>query len=411
MIRGFGIEKNEKGFVMLMVMGFVLLMSMSIVSFSSMIKSDIELVGRCKTGEQAKNLAEAGIYHAFVMLKAQGIGSREDFSGTMDTGTYSVTYNKVGSRILVTSVGTVTGTGVSKSVSAEIKGSIPPVLTKMFAGGAGIKARATRADSSITVVGDIHANGDVELRSLNNGLVWIEGLEYDAEAEEPQDLSGTVAAVGIVREGAQHDAADENDAEVYINGIGSDGGSVSEGARRIAFPVFDYLVYKQQAIASGNYYSGNTTFNNATLTPGKGVVYVDGKATIKGTTTLNGGIVADEIDIQGTLNQTAHAGGISPTRNFILAKNSEIGIFGGLNVDEALVYAKTGIRTRSSGVQVNINGIVLAETGEMSFWDVKTNVVYEYVLTYPSDLSLDFDFYDDDEASPDEGLAIVNWTK
>ncbi len=388
--------RGRKGFVMMMVMAFVLLMSMAVLSFSVMIKNDMTLIARAKTGQQARNLAEAGIYHSLAKLRNSGIPSRADFSGSLDTGTYEVTYVAVGGRILVTSKGTVGGTGVSRTVSAELTGTrVPPALTKMFAGGSNIKARATVEGSSITVVGDIHANRDVELRALGGGVV---------------DIQGDVDAVGIVREGAKHDEPDELDDNVFINGINNDEAPVGEGVRRIAFPVFDYAKYEQQVRNTADHYSGNHTFNNANLTPSKGFIYVEGRATIRGDTSIKGGIVADEITIHGTLTQTPHSGAIYPTRNFILAKSGEISIFDGIDVSEAIVYARTDIRTRAAGTNVKINGIILAETGDMSFWNVQTNVEYTYQLTYPSDLDLDFD-YDDGEGTPDEGVRIVNWTR
>ena len=371
--------KGEQGVVLVIVLSFVMLMVLSTVAFTAILKRDIDLIGRAKFSEQAKNVAEAGVNHAIAKLIADGFDSRTNFNDSLDIGTYSVTYSSSGDRVLVTSVGTVLG--VSRTVSAELENRFPTALLKMFAGGNDVKARASSDSANVSITGDIHANNDVELRAVGDGTVSI---------------TGSAAAVGIVQEGSQHNADDSLDDNVSINGSFNDTATVTEGADRIKYPTFEYDQYKQEAIDGGDYYSGNTTFNNQTLSPSSGVIYVDGNVTISGTCTLNGGLVGDDIDIAGTLTQVK-----SGDRNFILAKDKDILINEALTVGEAIVYAKRDLRTRAAGTSIDITGIVLAER-DMSFWNVQTNVTYVYKLTHPSDL-----------AGTDEKdmVHIVSWTE
>lgn len=371
--------ENEKGMVLVMVMAFVLLMAISAISFTTVLRRDIELIARAKLSEQAKNVAEAGVHHSLAKLFTEGFSSRANFNGTLDTGTYSVTYTDVGDRTLITSVGTVLG--VSRTVSAEVKSNFPDALTKMFAGGNDVKARVTSDSAAVSITGDIHANNDVELRALGAGQIII---------------SGEISSVGIIQEGSQHNAPDSLDDGVYINGINNDAAAVLEDRYRVTFPEFEYDVYKQEAIDSGDYYSGNTTFNGDTLSPSNGVVYVDGNVVIRGACTLNGGLVADDINIEGTLIQNK-----AGDRNFILARDRDISIFAQLTTEEAIVYAKRDLRTRAAGTVVDITGIVLAER-DMSFWNVQTNVVYTYEMTYPSDLP---------GTSEEDMIQVVSWNR
>ena len=372
--------KGEQGVVLVIVLSFVALMVLSTVAFTAILKRDIDLIGHAKSSEQARNIAEAGVNHAIAkMLEVDGFASRANFNGSLDIGTYSVTYTDVGDRHLVTSVGTVSG--VSRTVSAEFEYRFPTALLKMFAGGNDVKARVSSDSASVSITGDIHANNDIELRAVGAGTVSI---------------TGSATAVGIVQEGSQHNAADSLDANVSINGSANDTATVTEGAERVKYPPFPYDIYKQEAIDGGDYYSGNTTFSNQTLSPSSGVIYVDGNVKINGTCTLNGGLVGDDIDIAGTLTQVK-----SGDRNFILAKDKDILINEALTVGEAIVYAKRDLRTRAAGTSIDVTGSILAER-DMSFWNVQTNVTYVYKLTHPSDLP---------GTGDKDRIHIVSWTQ
>ncbi|MFH1305885.1 MAG: hypothetical protein ABIH74_05755, partial [Candidatus Omnitrophota bacterium] len=277
---------QNKGSILILVMVFVLLMSATVLAFTSVLRGDIELVKRATRNEQAKNIAESGINHARAKLEEEGFDAQADFTTTMDTGSYAVTFSQIGTRYLVTSVGT--SGGVSRIVAVEIRKNAASALDYLIGVGNTIRLRCFPF-AAISLNGDIRANDKVY---LSGGPILGR-----------MDITGEVSATGEVREGTIHYLQDNFDENVYINGQSNDSATVEEGAPRIDFPVFDYESHKAAATASGDYYSGNKTFTDTTLSPANGIVYVEGIATFKGVCTVSGGIVADKIRINGTLIQ------------------------------------------------------------------------------------------------------------
>lgn len=363
-------RKKEEGFVLILSLLFIALMVLSTVSLSTMIQQDVRLIGKIKEREQARFMAEAGINHALGNIKEDGYASFGGFSGSMDTGSYIVSKSTVSGRDLIRSVGTVNS--ISETVSIEVKDNFPTAINYFSGAGNDIKINSLVADSSI--VGDIHANNDVYLKS---GFIfsWL-------------TIAGDVSATGIVKEGTKYDqgSGDMWDNHVVINGASDDTATVYEGADRITFPSFDYSKYKEEAIASGDYYSSDQSFSSVTLSPGNGIVYVEGDATFSGTSVLNGGIIADNISIQ-------RAGGASAIftqyksgdRNIIVAKNGDIDIRGRFAIEEALVFAAQNIQTQQVLSFVDVNGLMLAK-GDIDMWNVVTSIDYRYVYTVPSDM-------------------------
>jgi len=374
-----GNDRNgRKGMVMIIVMVFTGLMVLSIVFLSTMIHRDIRLIQRAKVREQARFMAEAGLHHAFAKIKQDGFDSRADFNDSLDTGSYSVTFSETGGRHLVQSVGTVLG--VSETVSAEVEDNTPTALN--YFSGAGnditIKVHTNIDDAEIT--GDIHANHDVYLIVQPHAQLTI---------------TGDVSATGIVVEGNQHYNSDNKDTDLWINSVNNDGATIYEGTIRITFPDFDYAKYKEAAQDDGLYYSSSQNFNNQTLSPDNGIVYVDGDVTVQGTCTLNGGMIADTITISGTLDQAK-----TGDRNVIIAKEGDIQISGRLETEEALVYAEQDIYTHEHwGAEVVINGIMLAKRN-ITMWNFRTDIDYSYVYILPPDMT--------EESS---GFRVISWNR
>ncbi|MEE8576151.1 MAG: hypothetical protein V3T31_02740, partial [candidate division Zixibacteria bacterium] len=264
---------DRKGVVLVIVMSFVALMVLSVVSLSTMIQRDVRLIQRIKEKEQACFVAEGGVHHALAKIKSEGFAARADFSDSLDTGSYSVTFSETGGRYLVTSVGTVSG--VSETVTAEISDNTPTAVGYGLGMGNDLKILSLVPDASI--VGDIHTNDDIFLRS-DPTTSWL-------------NITGRVASSDTIVEGSKWHTgvADSADDHVVINGVADDGAVVYEWAGAISFATFDYAVYKQVAIDSGDYYSGDQIFSG-TLSPGNGIVYVDGTVDITGTCTINGGL-------------------------------------------------------------------------------------------------------------------------
>ncbi|MEA3488826.1 MAG: hypothetical protein U9R44_00585 [Candidatus Omnitrophota bacterium] len=363
--------KCQKGMVLILVMSFMALMIMGAVALSTMIQRDVGLIRRAKEKEQAILVAEAGIYHALAKIRQDGFESRADFEGSLDTGDYSVSFSEIGGRHLVTSTGEVSG--VSARVSAELKSPFDDTVFHNFStAGNNIWIKVHTNVTAASIKGNIHANNNVNLVSQPHSHLAITG-DYTSNAK--------VSATGLVIEGNKHDQNDNKDDDIEINSLTDDQATVYEGEERINIPNFDYQKYKEAAEDSGDYYSSNQTFNNETLSPGNGIVYVDGNATISGTVILNGGMIADNITINGTLDQKK-----SGDRLVIVAKEEDVTIGGKLAAEEVVIYAERDISTYEDwGAEVVINGVLIAKR-DIRMWNFKTEITYAHVYILPPDL-------------------------
>ncbi|MFH1847424.1 MAG: pilus assembly PilX N-terminal domain-containing protein [Candidatus Omnitrophota bacterium] len=392
-------EKRQKGTILILVMAFLALMALTTISLATLVQQDVKLIQCVRDTEQARFMAEAGINHAIANLKKNNFSSRSAFSGTMDTGSYSVEYGALNSsgRLIVSSTGTASG--VSKTVCMEISSNMPTAL--YYFAGAGNDIYINSILSHSVINGDIHANGSVFLKSNR----FLSSLT----------IAGDVSASGTVKEGTRYNTGDNDnwDNKVTINENANDTAEVYEGEEQITFPVFDYQKYKDAAIASGDYYASDQEFDNSTLSPANGIVYVDGDVTFFGTCTLNGGIIAKNIYVggfemvkvlwwwvsvykYGRLDQQK----TQNNRNVIISKEGNILIYGPLNVQEALVYSSGDIETMNAGADVNINGIILAGT-DISMWNFVCQLDYNYIYLEPEDMQ---------GGGGDDTFSIVGWT-
>ncbi|MFA6635733.1 MAG: hypothetical protein WCV56_01290 [Candidatus Omnitrophota bacterium] len=358
-IRG---SSDQKGMALVLVMTFVGLMSLSLMSLALMVRRDMNLVERVKKTDQARFLAEAGINHALAEIRTSGFQERTDFTGSLDTGSYSVVYFSVGGRELIISTGSAAG--VSSTAILEVKDNTPTAMNYFSGAENDIKINALVTVSSVS--GDIHANNNVYLKA--------------GPIVSSFSVTGDVSATGIVMEGTRHNQSDLWDWKVYINGANSDGAAVSEGAPRITFPTFNFNSYRQAAIDSGDYYSGDVTFNNVTLSPANGIVYVDGDAEFRGVCVINGGVIANSIRVINTLRQNK-----ALNRNVILSRNGDIRVWGRLETQEALVFAAQDIISMQVLAVLEVNGILLAGR-DVNMWNVVTRIVYTYVPMSPADM-------------------------
>lgn len=357
--------RNDKGMVLPIVLSFIVLVLFSVFSMAQMVRRDAHMIDSIKLRQQARYLAEAGINHAFASLRKYGMASRADFADSLDVGSYSVTYQVQGSRILITSTGTVSGKDVS--VSAEIRDNTATALNYFSGAGNDLKIRSQVTDASI--VGDIHANNNVFLMAVGR----------DARL----DIDGYVSATGIVQQGNRHNVPDVHDTGLYIRGENNEQSDVEEDAERITFPEFNLESYRALAMDSGDYYPSDKDFKNISLDPGNGIVYVEGRAKFSGSCTIKGGIVAEEVLIVGTLNQTKKG-----DRNVIIAmaQDGDIRINGKLHTEEALVVAFQDIRAVQANSQVNVSGTLLAER-DIDIRGVNTKIDYKYIRMDPADMT------------------------
>lgn len=371
------LSKGRKGNVLPIVLIFIGIIAINTIALSSIMQRDVKLVQRVRNTGKARLMAEAGINDALARIVANGFASKADFTGSLDTGSYSVTFSETGGRHVVTSVGTVSG--VSRTVAAEISDNTPTALN-YFSGAGNDVLLKIHTNVNGTITGDIHANNNVYLTVQPHARL---------------DINGDASATGIVQEGNQHYSSDNKDSDLFINGLANDAATIYEGAARITFPVFDFTRYKEAAEDSGDYYDTDQIFNAATLSPANGIVYVDGDATIQGACTLNGGLIADNIFITGTLTQVK-----TGSRNIIAARDQDIRISGRLEVEEAIVFASQDILTHENwGAQVFVNGTMLAKR-DVTMWNFRTEIDYTHVYIYPVDL-----------APESSGLRLVSWNR
>ncbi len=122
---------------------------------------------------------------------------------------------------------------------------------------------------------------------------------------------------------------------------------------------------------------------------------MDGDVTISGSCTLNGGLIADSVDIPKNAVLTQIKTG---DRNVIIAKVDDVRVGGQLAVQEAVVFAARDILTYEQwGPVVNITGSMIAMR-DVNMWNVRTHLYYVHKYIVPPDMT--------DESS---GISVVGW--
>ena len=369
---------NQKGQILIISMAFVLLMVLSTVLLGNMLQQDVQLVAKVKSKAQARYMAEAGINHAMAKLKLDGFGSRANFNGTMDTGSYKVVFSESSGRYLAASEGTVGG--ITETTSIEMEDLTPSALYYVTSTGNDIWINSFIAAAAVT--GNIHANHNVHL-GADPILGWL-------------TITGDVSASNEVWRGTRHNEADWLDDHVVINGLNSEKAAVEEGADIVFFPVFDHKAYEKAAEDSGDYYDSSTDFTDQTLSPGNGVVYVNGLASFYGNCTLNGGIVARRIKVAGTLTQVK-----SGHRNVIVARKKDIKVQGRLAAEEALIFAARDIIATEMGADIDVNGIIMAGR-DIYLWNFLVIIDYNHFETWPLDMG---------QEEEGQSFGVLSWNQ
>ncbi len=350
--------KNSKGTIFTIVLVMSLLMILIAVSASNMLMQDVHMVKHLKRATQAQYIAEAGISAALATLVQLGFTAKDtpgNFPQTdLGEGTYDVTVTQSGGRVLLSSVGTVSGT--SRTVAVEVKDDTPTSLYYMMSSGSDLTLRALLFGWA-DINGNMHANGKMRLQTLFLG--WI-----DINTCGSTCCDGSISACDTIT----------------TTGNVNYAGSKIEGAAAVTFPNFDYTFYKDLAIASGDYHGGDVTFTDETLSPANGIVYVEGMARFRGVCHINGGIVADRIWVMGELHQ--HKSG---NRNVMISRTMDIRIFHRLETEEALIYSGRDFRVFNVGSAVNVTGILIAAR-YLRMWDALTYITYNHKLIYPDGL-------------------------
>ena len=376
---------NKKGTIFVTVIVLATLMVLIGTGLSNMIMQDTHLIKNMRYSTQALLIAESGINDALATLVSLGFNAVNNGGNfpqkAYGGGTYDVDVIQSGGRVLLRSVGTISG--ISRTVSCEIRNTTPTAMYYMMSAGSTLRLRSFFL-SSVDVNGDLHANDDVRLRAQALAVIDI-----DPCADPSGCCDGSVSAGDKIFKTIGFWAA------IYISG------SETENAPLVTFPNFDYVYYQQQAQAGSSYYAGDQTFGSVgtttNLNPSTGIVYVEGTATLQGTVNVYGGIVADRIRVIGRLNQ--HKSG---TKNVIISRTNDIEVMYRLDAEEAIVFAGRDFQVISAGSTVSVTGILLGGR-DISIWDVLTNITYNHLVLYPDGLLI--------SGAGGFALEVLNWTR
>jgi len=348
---------------------------------SNMLLQDARRVRTLTASTQALYVAEAGISANLPGLEDDSTTGWTVFgptSGTTGGETYDATLTRSGARWLLSSTATVSG--ISKTVSVELKNLYPEALTFAMASGGEVKIKSNQAD--ITVEGDIHANGDMELKEMGGAtLLWVKAL---APATGRATASGSydVTSGNVVRDGGGSGGADEID-----------------------MPTFNFGDFENVAQTQGTlnvtYFTSDQTFDGSSLdATGKGgLIFVDGEVTFTGTSTIVGGFVATgdiKLNNGAVLTQSHDAANEYP---IFMCGGAECRLDGNFNTAEGnIIFATNLLKVRTSGSSASVLGCVIA--GEI---DILTSNSGETIsIKYASIVA-------DDVVST--GLEIIAWNR
>lgn len=262
------IAGNNRGTIFAQTIIAMFMMTMMAGYVFDLSSQDMRTIKNLDRGMQAQYLAEAGLNEALSVLTADfdDWNNAAAFPATaLGNGTYDATVSRIGTRYLVSSVGTVAGT--QRSATAEVTAPSTSALAYILAGGSTVDLRLT-AWTIALISGSIYAAQNILLRS-------------------------TAAFSSIVL---------FNPGDVYAGGtISNLGGNIVLGnlnpnwANVVGFPVFDYTQYQGIAQANGLYFNGDQTFavaNSIPANPPGGVIYVNGNITISAAQTTTACLIA-----------------------------------------------------------------------------------------------------------------------
>lgn len=282
--------------------------------FSMTIQGAME-VYRLGRASEALLLADVGTNIMISRLK-EDFSNKDDPtvypSGNLGRGSYSAVISQPGGRIIIESTGTVKG--IKRKTIVEVK----------WEGGEAFDY-------------GVFSNGDLSLGGSSEVIA-------DARSNQNMALSGNGRLQGNAEASGSITTLDTSQIT----------GTQTSGMPPLSYPTFDFNQYYNLATEGGLVYNGNQNFNAVTLTPGNGVMYVNGNVTLSGNSTLNGVLVATgSIVVIDTFVQTQV--GSYPS---LMSRDSDISIGGNATLD-GLVYTALG--------SVTITGIGLMTGQIVSF--------------------------------------------
>jgi len=363
---------NKKGMLFIGILAMIIVMGG--IAVSNMILQDVFMIKRLKYDMQAEYLAEAGISAALASLAQQFSTSIFPLTADIGNGSYTVTIAQTGGRNMLTSVGTVAAsegglTSVEKTVSAEVLNNTPTSMNYIESAGNDVIIQAG-VHNGVIITGSVHANKGCHLNTANG--------------QGDMSISNTVT---YTNDNVYISVGNGADCLISINGTAYPRKTTTTkpawSHTPVTFPVFDDAYYRKIADPSlgggGEYYSASHTFTGATLSPGNGLVYVNGTATFSGTCHINGGVFAKAIVVTTDSKLYQHKTG---NYNMLVANGVGTGlgsiIIGGeLHVEEALLYSKSDFRASGKKTVVDVHGVITASQNiDLSDFQVVVNYTY-----------------------------------
>lgn len=297
-------RKRKKGVTLLLTLIIMTTLAVVVTAFLYMVSVQTKGSGYTIDSAKAFWLAEAGIQQVIYKLKTDGAyrttPSPNPLTGTLGTGSYSVSVVKNASTYTLTSTGTVEG------LSRTIEQSIIAV-----AGGAdfsdGIYADGNTLNfqgSSGTINGDIRGNGNIQNYSgmTINGTVLPNSPTDFAICDYPSYLA-----------------------------------------------IANNVVNTSKTFTSGNTYSG--------------IWYVDGSVSIEKNVTINGSIIATGgITISGSNRNPATNINITPGSNYpaLVARTNINSSYLQTSTIKGLIYAGNNVSFDNNGTGTLFSGSILA---------------------------------------------------
>lgn len=268
-------------------------------------------------------LAESGVANAYALLK-ENFNYKDDpslFTQTsLGEGSYDVTILQPAGRVLIQSTGSVDSVQKTLKVEVAFDDVYEPFNYGFFSNNRVLILGSSNID------GDIHSNDDVVLF----GGCFV---------------NGSITAAGIVSVFSPSGAA-----------------STTEDVYRKTFPEFDFNTYYNLA-APEDRYTEDTTFQNVTLTPTNGVIYVDGNISISGEVHLTGVLIATgNITVYGTLEQTGYL-------NYpaLMSRDGNIVLFGETQIGNGIIYTASGNIEIRDALTIQGNVIAYSQIQVVSF--------------------------------------------
>lgn len=270
---GSGPFGNRDGSAIMIVICVSGILLITAVAISFMAGNAAFTSRKLHSGEQALAIAEAGAADMLSKLRQDfGAWANTSITTNFAQGAYVVTSQMSTNtgNVLITSTGTVGSD--ERTTALEVLGDLWLLYDSVVGAGDAILAEndCTLDTAALAVHGRVHANSDV-LHTHGNTVI-----------------DGDVSSCGVV--------------EVEV----SPGHNKLPGSGRVVVPDYQpFDAWKAWAQSGGIYYPASVTLPAATLTPGNGVVYVDGDVEVRNQSGLVGTLVAaGTITIENRFDQT-----------------------------------------------------------------------------------------------------------